>query len=726
MVVSVNKEILCTIGPSSLNARAIKRFESLGVSLFRINLSHTSIEELPSVIHFIKQHSDVPICLDTEGAQIRTGDFLNCTIVLTNNSKINIIKYTKLGDETKFSLYPNSVWDLLEEDDLLSVDFDAVLLRVISKEKRIIKSKILNGGEISSNKAVSLERKILLPPLTKKDKKAIKICSEMKIRHYALSFTHEASDIDELKKYVPQNSIIISKIECSQALLNLVDIIRKSDWILIDRGDLSREEPLERIPFLQKRIISKAHELGKKAYIATNLLESMVTKPYPTRAEVNDIYNTFLDGADGLVLAAETAIGNFPTKAVSMVKRITNEFETILINDRKDLRSTDSFSLLTPPHGGSLVEQIESSNILNELFKIKKVSVGIKELIDAQQIAMGTYSPLKGFMSKKDLGSVLDSNCLSNGIIWTLPIVFQVPVEVVKDIKNQEKVALTDSNGEIYSIVYIDDIYSPNMEEIVIKWFGTNSQKHPGVKNLYSSGDYFVAGEPYLVRKIDSPFREFEFSPRLLRYVFDKKGWSRIVGFHTRNVVHRGHEYIQKKAMESTHADGLLISPVTGPKRSGDFDSALILKGYELMIENGLYPEGKVMLCAFDTYSRYSGPRESVFTALCRKNMGCTHFIVGRNHTGVENYYGDYESHDLFRNLGNIGIEPVFFQSVYFDNKSGQYEEIENPQNKNQISGTEARQSIMDKKKLPSWFMRESVQDMLLSELELGNSIFQE
>ena len=589
------KKILCTIGPSSLNEWTINRLESSGVTLFRINLSHTSIKDLPLFINTINQYSDVPICVDTEGAQIRTGDLQMNKIIVRDNSKIDIAKDIIVGDKKKIILYPDIVWDQLKVDDLLTIDFDSVLARVISKEKATIKIRILNGGVILPNKAVSLGRKILLPPLTKKDKQAIKICSQFQIKHYALSFIHEASDIDELKRYIPKDSIITSKIECSQAILALDDIIKKSDSILIDRGDLSREEPLERIPFLQKKIISKAHKLGKRVYVATNLLESMVEKPYPTRAEVNDVYNTLLDGSDGLVLAAETAIGDYPTKAVNMVRKITNEFESNMMSGRKDSGSENSLSLLMPPHGGSLVEQIVSSDIFDELSSIKKVNVGSRALIDAQQIAIGTYSPLKGFMTKKDLDTVLDSYCLSTGTIWTLPIILQVPKDTVDDLRHEEKVFLTDSNGEVFSLLYINDIYSPNLENVAVRWFGTNSQDHPGVRKLYSAGEYFIGGETHLVRKIASPFREFEFSPKHLRYIFNKKGWCRIVGFHTRNVVHRGHEYIQQKALEITHADGLLINPLIGPKKPGDFNSAAVLGSYELIIENGLYPEGKVM-----------------------------------------------------------------------------------------------------------------------------------
>ena len=719
------KEILCTIGPSSLNEWTINRLQSLGVSLFRINLSHTSLEDLPVFIHTITENSDVPICLDTEGAQIRTSDFRTGSIIVKDHSKINIVKNITEGDRKDIILYPDTVWDQLKVDDLLTIDFDSVLAKVISKEKTTIKIRILNGGEIMPNKAVSSGNRILLPPLTKKDKQAIQICSQLQIKYYALSFVHQASDIDELKRYVPKDSIIISKIECSQAILNLDNIINKSDRILIDRGDLSREEPVERIPFLQKHIISATHRLGKKVYVATNLLESMVRKPYPTRAEVNDIYNTLLDGAEGLVLAAETAIGDYPTKAVSMVKKIINEFDSITVNNRKAPESPNLFSLLVPPHGGSLVEQIESSDIFDELPNMKKVKVGLRELIDAEQIAIGTYSPLKGFMTRNDLGAVLKSNCLSSGIIWTLPIILQLPKEVVNELRNEEKVALTDSKGEVFSILTISDIYSPNLEEVALKWFGTGSVKHPGVKKLFSSGNYFVAGETHLVKKIASSFAEFEFSPKILRDIFNKKGWSRIVGFHTRNVVHRVHEYIQHKSLETTHADGLLISPVTGPKKSGDFNTAAILNSYELLIEKGFFPEGKVILGAFPTYSRYSGPRESVFTALCRKNMGCSHFIIGRDHTGLENYYGDYDSQAIFGELGNIGIKPVFFKSIGFDSKTCQYKETEKFNNTIPISGAKTRQSIMDKERLPDWFIRDEVQDLLLAELESGNTIFQ-
>ena len=209
------KEILCTIGPSSLNEWTINRLQSLGVSLFRINLSHTSLEDLPVFINTITENSDVPICLDTEGAQIRTSDFRTGSIIVKDYSKINIVKNITEGDRKDIILYPDTVWDQLKVDDLLTIDFDSVLAKVISKEKTTIKIRILNGGEIMPNKAVSSGNRILLPPLTKKDKQAIQICSQLQIKYYALSFVHQASDIDELKRYVPKDSIILSKIVSS-------------------------------------------------------------------------------------------------------------------------------------------------------------------------------------------------------------------------------------------------------------------------------------------------------------------------------------------------------------------------------------------------------------------------------------------------------------------------------------------------------------------------------
>ena len=252
----------------------------------------------------------------------------------------------------------------------------------------------------------------------------------------------------------------------------------------------------------------------------------------------------------------------------------------------------------------------------------------------------------------------------------------------------------------------------------------TVSKKHPGVARLFEDGEYFVAGKIQLVERKASTQQYYELTPAESRFIFLSKGWSQIVGFHTRNPVHRGHEYIQKKALEISGADGLYINPATGPKKKGDFEHAYIMHSYQTMLDFALYPEGKILLGSFVTYSRYGGPREAVFTALCRKNMGCSHFIIGRDHTGVGSFYTKEASAKLFSKLGDLGIEILSFPSIGFNIKSQSYEEIDNNEHCLTIDGTSIRNALGAGKKVEDWKMRELIQDALFDLKSSGKTMF--
>jgi len=317
-----NVKLLCTLGPKVFNEKSIKRLSELGVDLFRINLSHTKTEEIESRVNLIRSYSEVPICLDSEGAQVRTGDFASDSFFVEEQSIITVHKEEILGGSHHFNFYPLNIFDQLRVGDLISIDFNAVLTQVIKINSFEAKIRVLNEGIIGKNKAVNLDRIIEMPPLTRKDIESLEIGKKLNIKHVALSFAGHAEDVREIKKYCHDDTYIISKVESRKALLNLDGIIGESNAVLIDRGDLSREVDMEYVPFWQKKIINRTKQLGKEVFVATNLLESMVVTPYPTRAEVNDIYNTLVDGADGVVLAAETAIGAYPLECASMVKKI--------------------------------------------------------------------------------------------------------------------------------------------------------------------------------------------------------------------------------------------------------------------------------------------------------------------------------------------------------------------------------------------------------------------
>lgn len=315
------KKILVTLGPSSFNEKVIKDISNQGVYLFRINLSHTEIEEVEDRINFIRQNTEIPICLDSEGAQIRNQKVENEKIYFQKDSIVKIHFETIVGDSENISFTPEGIAKQFIVGDIVNIDFDLAAIQVFEKNKTCCFAKILKSGYIRSNRAVDLSRKIKLPAITEKDKKAFKIGKEMGVNNFALSFANSEDDVKKMRAIVGDKSLIICKIESEEGLINLKSILNATDEVLIDRGDLSRQIPIEKIPFLQRRIISMARIFDRPVYVATNLLESMLRNRTPTRAEVNDVVSTILMGADGLVLAAETAVGKYPVATVEVIKK---------------------------------------------------------------------------------------------------------------------------------------------------------------------------------------------------------------------------------------------------------------------------------------------------------------------------------------------------------------------------------------------------------------------
>jgi len=718
------KEILCTLGPASLDPRIIKRLEQSGATLFRINLSHAKLQDLPQTIETIRQATRVPICLDTEGAQIRTGDFVEGTITVRDNTIVRAHFRRVPGDDKNFSLYPPGIGSFLRVGDFISIDFNSVLVQVVACEREFAALRVLHGGSIGQNKAVTVQREIPMPPLTEKDRAALKLGMEMGLKHYALSFASRGADVEELRSLVGEHAFVISKIESRLGLAHLEEIAGGSDALLIDRGDLSREVPLELLPQTQKSILARAKRIGRKVYVATNLLESMVAMPTPTRAEVNDIFNTLADGADGLVLAAETAIGRYPVECASMVSKIIRGFEPDRI-EWTGYSPLEAVSLLVEPHGGRLVHREASAADRDGLERLPRLTVSERNLLDCEQISSGTYSPLTGFMDRETLRSVLEKNHLPGGAAWTLPILLQVPSASVRGFGRGDRVALTSEQGTIHALLDVSEIYRHELESLAREMFGTISSEHPGVGQLMKDGDSFVAGDVTLIEPLASPHRHYLLSPAQARFVFIQLGWSVVVGFHGRNPPHRGHEWIQIQALERTGADGLYINPGIGPKKKGDFLPDLILSSYQTLLEFGCYPKGKVVLGSFFTYSRYAGPREAVFTALCRKNMGCSHFIIGRDHTGVGNFYAADANQRMFDSLGDLGVVPVFFDAIGYNPATRRYE-VDRDQALPMISGTEVRETLRAGRHLPDWFMRDIVQEVLLRHVQDGTPMFYE
>ncbi|MAV56739.1 MAG: hypothetical protein CMI79_04340 [Candidatus Pelagibacter sp.] len=307
-------DIFCTLGPNSLNKKFLK-FSRGKINLFRINMSHVTIANLQNQINFIKKNSNIPICVDTEGAQIRTKVKKEKYLKYNKNLKI----YKNKG---QVSLYPDYVFERLRKNDCLELGFTGLEIKIKKKLNNKLFCKVTSSGYLEKNKAVHLKnRKIKMDYLTAKDLKAIELAKRNKIKHFALSFTNSEEDVKKFN-YLLKGKIKIFKLETKSAIKNLKKIMKSGQNFLIDRGDLSKEVSIEQIPVAQRKIIRMGKKRKKNIYVATNFLESMILNNYPNRGEVNDIYSTLELGAKGLVLAAETAIGKNPMDSVTMLKKI--------------------------------------------------------------------------------------------------------------------------------------------------------------------------------------------------------------------------------------------------------------------------------------------------------------------------------------------------------------------------------------------------------------------
>jgi sulfate adenylyltransferase len=280
------------------------------------------------------------------------------------------------------------------------------------------------------------------------------------------------------------------------------------------------------------------------------------------------------------------------------------------------------------------------------------------------------------------------------------------------------------------ALLHLDEKFRFDKDEMSIKMLGTDSHDHPGVRMVHEMQPILLAGKVDLIKGRKSGTRAYEHSPKQLRRLFDERGWATVLGFHTRNIPHRGHEFIQLKAMEDENCDGLLVQPVVGKKKSGDFKPEYIIKSYENMIGN-FYPKERVVLAAFSTFSRYAGPKEALFTALCRKNFGCSHFIVGRDHTGVGTYYDPYASQRIFDQFPDLGIKIVKFDEIFYSKKLNNYvheshqSPLEDMDKLRMISGSQARAMFIKGKRPPNWFMRPEISNLILNSVKNGEQVFE-
>lgn len=321
------------------------------------------------------------------------------------------------------------------------------------------------------------------------------------------------------------------------------------------------------------------------------------------------------------------------------------------------------------PHGGTLVNKIlpssEKKKILEQISEFEKIKVDSETWKVIKSIAFGVFSPLEGFMHRNDTLNVLEHMYLESNIAWPIPITLDVSDKDIKNISVNDDILITDYSDNPIALMKVNDIYPYDKRIFSEKVYGTLDRAHPGVEKVFNQKEKLIGGEIFLINELPAVFPELDLKPLETRVLFKERNWDRVVAFQTRNPPHLGHEYVQKAAL--TFTDGLFINPVIGEKKVGDFLDEVIIDSYKALLAN-YYPKDRVVMSTFETEMRYAGPREAIFHAIARKNFGCDHIIIGRDHAGVGNFYGPYDAHKIFDHFPDLGIEPLFFRSFSFCN----------------------------------------------------------
>jgi len=372
------------------------------------------------------------------------------------------------------------------------------------------------------------------------------------------------------------------------------------------------------------------------------------------------------------------------------------------------------------PHGGKLVDRVlkgkKKADALARTAKAPRLTIDTELVSDVENIATGVYSPLEGFLGEADFRGVLDGSRLRNDVAWTIPIVLDVDRKTADRLKIGDEVVLQTEDGRPVAILHLEEKFRYDKGETAEKIFGTRDPAHPGVAKVLGMKEILLAGPIDLLEVTPTAFDRWKLTPKETRVLFEAKGWRTVVGFQTRNTPHIGHEYVQKAAL--TFTDGLFINPVIGRKKKGDFKDEVILASYEEAIRR-YYIKERTTMAILQMEMRYAGPREAIHHAIIRKNFGCTHIIIGRDHAGVGSYYPPFAAQDIFEAFPDLGIVPMFFRSFSYCRTCGSVvnEKIcpHPPADHIQFSGTKIRDLLVKGECPPPELMRPEVARVIMA-----------